>query len=115
MDQQQNAETRETRFRQLQRMFVDAAAQDVAEMTKLLDVGECFLPDGEGGRRFRKLAHDLRGTGGGYKFPEISDTAAVVEDQYVAGSSAESLRASLSLLCRAVESAKVAVEGDDIS
>jgi hypothetical protein len=84
-------------------------------MANLLAAAENALPDGDAGRRFRKLAHDLRGTGGGYKFPDISDTAAVVEDQYVEQSSADVLRESLSLLRLAVESAKSALDAGDLS
>ena len=111
-EQQEKAAARNVRFRQLQKMFVKAAIKDIAEMTELLRVSTGDLSDGDAGRRFRKLAHDLRGTGGGYEFPAISDTAAIVEDHYLNGASAGVLRESLALLRRAVEAAGAALEAD---
>lgn len=113
LDQQDKAAAREVRFRQLQLMFVKAAVQDVAEMASLLGDTGRVLVDEDAGRRFRKLAHDLRGTGGGYRFPVISDTAAMVEDLYVERSSADVLRESLSRLRTAVDEARAALESGD--
>ena len=104
------ATARNERFRQLQKMFIGAAADDVSEMAELLDRYGESVPEGDAGDRFRKLAHDLRGTGGGYEFPAISDTAAELEDAYLAESSAEILKQSLVLLRRAVESARAQLE-----
>lgn len=97
---------RNERFRQLQRMFIGAALEDVSELADLLDAAGDKTPGGDAGDRFRKLAHDLRGTGGGYEFPAISDTAAELEDAYLAESSAEALKQSLALLRKAVDDAR---------
>ena len=101
---------RNERFCQLQKMFIGAATDDVSEMAELLDRYGASVPEGDAGDRFRKLAHDLRGTGGGYEFPAISDTAAELEDAYLAESSAETLKQSLVLLRKAVESARTQLE-----
>ncbi len=101
---------RNERFRQLQKMFIGAAVDDVSEMDALLEAAGDATPGGDDGARFRKLAHDLRGTGGGYEFPAISDTAAEVEDAYLAESSAEALRQSLALLRGAVDDARRVLE-----
>lgn len=103
------------RFRQLQKMFIGAAVDDVAELDRLLADCDTAAPDGDAGARFRKLAHDLRGTGGGYEFPAISDTAATVEEAFLTHSSAQVLRESLELLKQAVADAKSIVEKADSS
>lgn len=93
-------------FRQLQKMFIGAAVSDVSEMAALLAAADGVAPAGDAGARFRKLAHDLRGTGGGYEFPTISDTAANLEAAYLTESSAEALKQSLALLSKAVDDAR---------
>jgi hypothetical protein len=105
--------SRSERFRQLKKLFVGAAREDVVEMVGLLESAGGCVPDGEAGDRFRKLAHDLRGTGGGYEFPAISDTAAEVEDAYLAHSTADALRDSLELLREAVDAARADLEPEE--
>ena len=107
--------TRSDRFRQLQKMFIGAALDDVSELSTLLEACGGATPGGDAGDRFRKLAHDLRGTGGGYEFPAISDTAAGLEDAYLAESSAEALNQSLALLRKAVDAARSDLESASAS
>ena len=104
---------RSERFRQLKKLFVGAACEDVIEMVELLECAGGCVPDGNAGDRFRKLAHDLRGTGGGYEFPAISDMAGEVEEAFLAESTTEALRGSLELLRAAVDAARADVEPDE--
>lgn len=67
---------RAARLRALRRTYLAEAAADCAELARLV-AAPC--PTDEGWRRARKLAHDLRGSGGSYGFPEVSAAAAALE------------------------------------
>lgn len=113
MQDNEKVASRSERFRQLKKLFVGAAQEDVIEMVKLLESAGGCVPDGDAGERFRKLAHDLRGTGGGYEFPAISDTAAEVEDAFLAEPTTEALKDSLELLRKAVDAARADLEPEE--
>lgn len=80
-------------FDELRREFLGEAAEKVREMRGLVD-GD-FPPSRESAQRIIYLAHQLKGAGGSYGFPDISSEAASLEteveaaidgDQSVAGS-----------------------------
>lgn len=73
------ATDRELRLRALRRAFLVEADEDRRELERLLVAG-VPTPGGEDARRARKLAHDLRGSGGSYGFPEVSAAAGALED-----------------------------------
>ena len=60
--------------------------------------------------RFRKLAHDLRGSGGAYGFADITETAGVLEDRVMDGEPDAALAPALDALIGALDRA-LAQEG----
>lgn len=91
-------------FLELRRLFVREAHRNAGEMASLLH-GAADLPAGEPGMRFRKLAHDLRGTGGSYGFPIITLYAGEAEDTYLERGRTDSLRAIVGMLDGAIRHA----------
>ncbi|MBX3469743.1 MAG: Hpt domain-containing protein [Planctomycetes bacterium] len=68
---------REARLQALRAAFLVEAAAEARELERLVAAG---LPAGDVARRCRKLAHDLRGSGGSYGFPAVSAAAAALDD-----------------------------------
>lgn len=94
---------RAARLRALRVSFVEEARAECAELARLAEVA---APASDGWRRARKLAHDLRGSGGSYGFPEVSAAAAAVEGELVApAAAAEPARRSLPDLVRELDAA----------
>ncbi len=71
---------RAARLRALRVSFVDEARAECAELARLAGADRAS----DGWRRARKLAHDLRGSGGSSGFPEVSAAAAALEGALVA-------------------------------
>jgi len=69
---------RELRLQALKRRFLAEAAAEHAELDALLAAG--LAPGSAPARRFRKVVHDLRGSGGSYGYPEISACAERLEE-----------------------------------
>jgi HPt (histidine-containing phosphotransfer) domain-containing protein len=84
---------REARLRDLRRAFLAEAEGDLEELVVLLAAAAPHLPAGEAARRARKLAHDLRGSGGSYGFHPVSAAAAAVEEALVQGRRADAAAA----------------------
>jgi HPt (histidine-containing phosphotransfer) domain-containing protein len=69
---------RELRLQALRKRFLSEAAAELVELAALLAAG---LPAGTApARRFLKLVHDLRGSGGSYGYPGISAAAERLEE-----------------------------------
>jgi HPt (histidine-containing phosphotransfer) domain-containing protein len=99
---------------------VEEAWRDVRELERLLDDSAGDGRAGASGARFRKLSHDLRGTGGGYGFPAITARAAELEDAFLRGAAREDLRSAVAGVVGAVQEAAAAVgiapsDGEDAS
>lgn len=74
---------RELRLQALRRRFLAEAAAEQLELEGLLAAG---LQAGSAqARRFRKVVHDLRGSGGSYGYPAISAAAQRLEETLGAG------------------------------
>lgn len=71
---------REARLRALRAAFLAEAGEDCAELRRLCAAASPGAPAGDDARRARKLAHDLRGSGGSYGYPEVSAAAALLEE-----------------------------------
>lgn len=93
------------RLRPLRRRFVEEAERDAQEIGRLLAESAGARPAGEAGTRFRKLAHDLHGSGGGYGFPEISARARALETAFLDGVAGAPLAAAARALEDAVKEA----------
>ena len=89
-------------FLELRRQFVLEARGNVREMGTLLAAAGAALPAGDAGLRFRKLAHDLRGSGGSYGFPIVSLYGGESEDSYLEGGRPEVLRAIVAMLGQSI-------------
>jgi hypothetical protein len=100
-------------FLELRRLFVRDARRNAGEMASLLAVGP-GLPAGEPGLRFRKLSHDLRGTGGSYGFPIITLFAGEAEDTYLERGHPDALRAIVGMLEGAILQAGGLVGAGDL-
>jgi len=97
--------SRQDRFLELQRRFVLEARDSVRDLRRMAEAA-AELPVGPDAARFRKLAHDLRGAGGAFGFPDVSARAAAVEDGFASGKCGkQDLLASIDLLDRAIEDA----------
>lgn len=96
---------RELRLRALRRAFLVEADLERRELERLLGSS----PAGDDARRARKLAHDLRGSGGSYGFPEVSAAAGALEDALNAGAPG----ADLTPLVRALDEALSAASAGD--
>ncbi len=81
-------------FGALQREFFQAAVRDIDELAALLESLKNGL-DEKSAVRFRKLAHDLRGSGGSYGFDGISARAGELEEALLAGTAIGELAATL--------------------
>lgn len=68
-------------FRALRIEYLASARSQLDEMSALAATAESFT---ESLSRLRRLAHNLRGSGGFYGFPDISVRAAVLEDLIIA-------------------------------
>lgn len=60
--------------------MVELIQEFVAELPKRLDAIQKAYRDGAA-QDLKRLAHQLRGSAGGYGFPDVSDAAATVEDR----------------------------------
>ncbi|TFH20981.1 MAG: hypothetical protein E4H03_11350 [Myxococcales bacterium] len=76
---------RTDRLRRLQALFLEDALGEVAELGRILAAASITAPPEADDGRARKIAHDLRGTGGSYGFAAVSEAAAVLEDSLLAG------------------------------
>lgn len=99
-------------FLELRRFFLREAAAMTREMADLL-AGGAPEPGGERGLRFRKLAHDLRGSGGSYGFPIVTIHAGEAEDTHLEGGSPEALRAIVGMLEGSVRQAEALLGGPE--
>lgn len=97
------------RLRPLRRRFVEEAERDVREIARILAQAAGAPPTGETGKRLRKLAHDLHGSGGGYGFPDVSARARELETAFLKGLGGAPLAAAAAALERAVREAVEAV------
>jgi HPt (histidine-containing phosphotransfer) domain-containing protein len=70
------AATVDHELNELKREFLDEAREKVDEMQSILDVG---LRDSASLDRLAYLAHQLKGSGGSYGYPQISDDATELE------------------------------------
>jgi len=86
------------RFQDLRRRYVDDCIRHSGELQTLLGTQGTSAPRGEGAERFRKLAHDMRGTGSAYGFPFVSLHAADLEEAMADGAPAETLRVLVDML-----------------
>jgi len=85
------AADRTDRLRRLQTLFLEDALEEVAELGRILAaVSLTAGPEADDGRA-RKIAHDLRGTGGSYGFAAITEAAAALEDALLDGNTGEPL------------------------
>jgi hypothetical protein len=100
-------------FLALRRQFVLEARDNVREMAELLARAGDALPVEDRGIRFRKLAHDLRGSGGSYGFPIVSLYSGEAEDTYLEGGDAKALRAIVTMLGQSILQAGVLVGAAD--
>lgn len=98
---------REARLQALRAAFLVEAAGEVRELERLVAAGP---PAGDVARRCRKLAHDLRGSGGSYGFPAVSAAAAALDDA-LARSSAGGVDDDLALLAQGLRAAVDAARG----
>jgi HPt (histidine-containing phosphotransfer) domain-containing protein len=96
------SEGKAERFLALQRRFVATAWRSAAELAGALARGERS--------RAERIAHDLRGAGGGYRFPAITERAAAVEDGIRGGAADERLAGAAAEVAAAVRDAARAVE-----
>lgn len=64
-------------FDELRREFLGEAADKIREIRDLF--GKNFPPDEKAAERMTYLAHQLKGAGGSYGFPQISSEAAELE------------------------------------
>jgi len=89
-------------FVELRRGYILEALRDARELIALQSAAGGSLPAGDAGRRFRKLAHDLRGSGGSYGFPIVSLHAGEAEETYLDGGTADVLGEVLRMLERSI-------------
>ncbi|MCO5169859.1 MAG: Hpt domain-containing protein [Planctomycetes bacterium] len=94
---------REARLQALRREFLAEARSEAEELERLVARG---APAGDAAPRCRKLAHDLRGSGGSYGFPAVSAAAAALEEGLASGGGAADLPALARALRAAVEAAR---------
>lgn len=66
-------------FDELRREFLGEAAEKIREIRELFD--RSFPPTEKDAERIIYLAHQLKGAGGSYGFPEISSEAADLETE----------------------------------
>ena len=96
-------------FARLQRGFLESALSGVDEVLKIIDEAGDAAPGGEAGKRLRTIAHGLRGAGGSYGFDQVTSTAGVLEEAFLAGKRAPELRDAAIVLGAAVVAARNAV------
>lgn len=94
-------------FDELRREFLDEAAGKIREIRDLYQ--EKFPPEKQQVERITYLAHQLKGAGGSYGFPEISRDAAELEEEVEAaaggkGDLREAISARISRLEETVRS-----------
>lgn len=90
---------------ELRRSYVVDARADGDELRAILAGAQASGWEEDARKRFRKLAHDLRGSGGAYGFGAISETAAVLEDGFLDGAEEAALGAALETLIGALDDA----------
>lgn len=66
-------------FDELRREFLGEAAEKIREIREIFD--RSFPPSGTDAERITYLAHQLKGAGGSYGFPQISSEAASLETE----------------------------------
>lgn len=94
---------RELRLQALRRRFLAEAAAEHLELERLLAAG---LEVGSApARRFRKVVHDLRGSGGSYGYPGITAAAERLEERLRDGGEPAALAAELAALGAAIDRA----------
>ena len=87
---------RELRLQALKRRFLAEAAAEHLELERLLAAG---LEAGSApARRFRKVVHDLRGSGGSYGYPGITAAAGRLEERLRDGVEPAALAPALAAL-----------------
>ncbi len=83
-------------MREIVREFAAEAPERAVLLERLLAAGE--LKD------LRTLAHQLKGAGGGYGFPQVTAAAAALEKAVLEGASAGVLKARCDVLCELLSS-----------
>ncbi len=104
---------RQEKRRQLNVKFLNTACMYARELTELIEHSSDRRPEGEKGQRFRKLAHDLRGSGAAYGFMVLSECAGRVENAYMEAASGPVLRSGVQDLEEAVRVALAERTGSD--
>lgn len=97
---------REEKRRRLNVKFLNTASMYARELTDLLECSTDRRPEGEKGQRFRKLAHDLRGSGAAYGFLALSECAGRLENAYMEAAPGPVLRSGVQDLEEAVQAAR---------
>lgn len=80
------------RLRRLLALYLEDALEEVNELGRILaGNGAGDAPENVDGRA-RRIAHDLRGTGGSYGFDAVSERAGVLEDAMLDGEHGDRLQ-----------------------
>ncbi len=79
--------------------FVGELPQRVADL-------ECYFEAGDLDQ-LQTLAHQLKGAGGGYGFPQITDSAGALEQALMEGADAALLKARTDALCETLRAVEV--------
>jgi HPt (histidine-containing phosphotransfer) domain-containing protein len=90
-------------MRDLVREFAAGLPERAAELERLFAAGQCA--------ELGRIAHQLKGAGGGYGFPLITERAATLESSLKQGADEPRVKECLALLVEALR-AVVAPEGD---
>lgn len=77
-------------MKELVEEYVHRLPEQVALLTSLLDQGET--------ENLRRVAHQLKGSGGGYGFPQITALAAVADASIKQGADMERVRSEIAQL-----------------
>ncbi len=91
-------------FLELRREYLASLVADLAFLRESLRGGAPGR-DTPQGREFRRKAHNLRGTGGAYGFPGITEAAGAVEDLHLGGRGVAALRRAVEALAGQVDAA----------
>ncbi len=79
-------------MRELIDLYVSRLPAEIARLNALLAGGDL--------EALRKLAHQLKGSGGGYGFPRVTELAAIVDHSINQGVAVEQVRAEVEALIR---------------
>jgi HPt (histidine-containing phosphotransfer) domain-containing protein len=83
--------------------LVKTFASDAPKRAQSLDD---FLTGGQV-EELRRLAHQLKGAGGGYGFPQITDAAARLEEAIKEGAAESIVKERTSMLCEVLRAVRV--------